>query len=100
MRLFRLLGAATFFSVLAMPAMAQAVIYEPGYCAQYYPDANCQNMGPGNPDSPEYRSRLGQTCRRGPAVRPSASLENDRGYIAPSRLQCARSDDQRPCLRM
>ncbi len=66
MRLFRLLGAATFFSVLAMPAMAQAVIYEPGYCAQYYPDANCQNMGPGNPDSPEYRSRLGQTGRTWP----------------------------------
>jgi hypothetical protein len=61
MRLFRLFGVATFFSVLAMPALAQAVIYEPGYCAQYYPDANCQNMGPGSPDSPEYRSRLGQT---------------------------------------
>ena len=39
MRLFRLFGAATAFSVLAMPALAQAVIYEPGYCAQYYPDA-------------------------------------------------------------
>ena len=63
MRLFRLLGAATVFSVLAMPAMAQAVIYEPGYCTQYYPDANCQNMGPGNPNSPEYRSRLGQSDR-------------------------------------
>jgi hypothetical protein len=49
MQLFRLLGAATIFSVLAMPAMAQAVIYEPGYCAFYYPNANCQNKGPGNP---------------------------------------------------
>jgi hypothetical protein len=63
MRLFRLLGAATVFSVLALPAMAQAVIYEPGYCAQYYPDANCQNMGPGNPNSLKYRSRLGQNDR-------------------------------------
>ena len=61
MQLFRLLGAATVLSLLATPAMAQAVIYEPGYCAQYYPDANCQNMGPGNPNSREYRSRLGQT---------------------------------------
>jgi hypothetical protein len=60
MRLFRLLGAATVLSGLAIPAMAQEVISEPGYCAQYYPDANCQNMGPGNPDSREYRSRLGQ----------------------------------------
>jgi hypothetical protein len=61
MQQFRLLGAATLLSLLAMPAMAQAVIYEPGYCAQYYPDANCQNMGPGNPNSREYRSRIGQT---------------------------------------
>jgi hypothetical protein len=50
MQLFRLLGAATVLSLLATPAMAQAV-----------PDANCQNMGPGNPNSREYRSRIGQT---------------------------------------
>jgi hypothetical protein len=60
MQLFKLLGAATVLALLAMPAMAQSVIYEPGYCAQYYPDANCQNMGPGNPNSREYRSRIGQ----------------------------------------
>ena len=29
--------------------MAQEVIRDPGYCAQYYPNANCQNYGPGNP---------------------------------------------------
>jgi hypothetical protein len=22
---------------------------EPGYCAFFYPNANCQNKGPGNP---------------------------------------------------
>jgi hypothetical protein len=63
MQLFKLFGAAAVLSQLALPAMAQAVIYEPGYCAQYYPDANCQNMGPGNPNSREYRSRLGQNDR-------------------------------------
>jgi hypothetical protein len=47
-------------SVLAIPAMAQEVISKPGYCAQYHPDANCQNMGPVNPNGREYRSRLGQ----------------------------------------
>jgi hypothetical protein len=31
------------------PALAQAVISDPGYCAQFYPSANCQNTGPGNP---------------------------------------------------
>jgi hypothetical protein len=38
-------AAATF----ATPALAQAVISDPGYCAQFYPNANCQNLGPGNP---------------------------------------------------
>jgi hypothetical protein len=31
------------------PASAQPVIQEPGYCAFFYPTANCQNKGPGNP---------------------------------------------------
>ena len=30
-------------------ANAQAVVEDPAYCAQYYPNANCQNYGPGNP---------------------------------------------------
>src|SRR5450432_1665376 len=48
---FGLLGVAAVVlsSALASPVMAQQVIYNPGYCAQYYPDANCQNLGPGNP---------------------------------------------------
>ena len=30
----------------ASPSMAQEVIYNPGYCAQFYPNANCQNGAP------------------------------------------------------
>ena len=41
--------AALAAAALATPAFAQAVIENPGYCAQYYPNANCQNLGPGNP---------------------------------------------------
>jgi hypothetical protein len=44
-----LAAAAILASALASPAMAQEVIYNPGYCAQYYPNANCQNKGPGSP---------------------------------------------------
>lgn len=48
---------ATLFSALALlflampanPAAAQHVITNPGWCAQFYPNANCQNYGPGNP---------------------------------------------------
>jgi len=46
---FALLGAALLATALASPALAQAVVEDPGYCAQYYPNANCQNYGPGNP---------------------------------------------------
>ncbi len=43
------LAFAAILSVISIPAMAQAVISEPGYCAFFYPNANCQNKGPGNP---------------------------------------------------
>jgi hypothetical protein len=47
---FALIGAAAVAAAaFATPALAQAVISDPGYCAQFYPDANCQNFGPGNP---------------------------------------------------
>ena len=47
---FRLLGAvAILATAMASPVLAQAVISEPGYCAQFYPNANCQNKGYGNP---------------------------------------------------
>src|SRR6266478_3794578 len=55
----RLLGAAALIlsSALASPVMAQEVIYSPGYCAQFYPNANCQNKGPGNPYTGDYQRR-------------------------------------------
>ncbi len=50
MKRLGLMGAAALVaSALASPVMAQEVVYEPGYCAQFYPNANCQNKGPGNP---------------------------------------------------
>ena len=42
-------------SALAGPVMAQQVVTNPGRCAQYYPDANCQNFGPGNPYTDGYQ---------------------------------------------
>jgi hypothetical protein len=44
-----LLGAIALLSMTAGPAAAQHVISNPGWCAQFYPNANCQNLGPGNP---------------------------------------------------
>jgi hypothetical protein len=56
---FALIGAAALVTAASVtPALAQAVIEDPGYCAQFYPNANCQNLGPGNPytDGGYYRS--------------------------------------------
>jgi hypothetical protein len=59
MTISRLLGAAFILSsALAGPAMAQEVISNPGYCAQFYPNANCQNKGPGNPYTGDYQRRI------------------------------------------
>ena len=52
-----LLLAPVFACVFAAPASAQAVIDNPGMCAQLYPDANCENYGPGNPYTGAYSSR-------------------------------------------
>ena len=51
-------AAAVLASTLASPAMAQEVIYNPGYCAQFYPNANCQNKGPGNPYTGSYQRQV------------------------------------------
>ena len=50
-----LFAAAVLTAAVASPAPAQEVIYNPGYCAQFYPNANCQNKGPGNPYTGNYR---------------------------------------------
>jgi hypothetical protein len=42
-------GAVLLAAAFAGQARAQAVVEDPGYCAQYYPNSNCENYGPGNP---------------------------------------------------
>jgi hypothetical protein len=50
------IGAALVaIAALATPAAAQRVVTNPGYCAQFYPNANCQNYGPGNPYTGSYQ---------------------------------------------
>ena len=61
------LGAAAALSaVTTAPALAQAVISEPGYCGFFYPNANCQNKGPGNPyTDPNYQRSQNATTWQG-----------------------------------
>ena len=37
-------AAAVAAAAFATPALAQAVIEDPGYCAEFDPGANCQNL--------------------------------------------------------
>jgi hypothetical protein len=53
-------------SALAGPAMAQAVVNDPGRCAAQFPNANCKNLGPGNPYTDgSMRSRARHVTYRG-----------------------------------
>ncbi len=66
MSISRLLIAAAALAVITGPAMAQQVISEPGYCAFFYPNANCQNKGPGNPYTDgNYQRRASQGSSQG-----------------------------------
>jgi hypothetical protein len=63
MSILKPLGAVAILTATSFtPAPAQQVIYEPGYCAFFYPNANCQNDGPGNPyTDPNYRRNGSQS---------------------------------------
>ena len=83
MSTFKLLGAVAVLSTaIATPALAQQAISEPGYCAFFYPNANCQNKGPGNPYTDPY-------ARRGFA--PSAWSSGETVGIAVKRPRLHRS---------
>jgi hypothetical protein len=64
----KLLGTAVVLSsALASPALAQQVVTNPGYCAQFYPNANCQNTGPNSPYTGDYQRRSAyQNSQNGP----------------------------------
>ena len=59
MKKFTLLGAAAILLSLGTSVMAQRVISELGYCAQFYPNANCQNEN--NPYTGDYQHRILQS---------------------------------------
>src|SRR6478672_11188586 len=70
--------AAILASALASPAMAQQVIYNPGYCAQFYPNANCQNLGPGNPYTGSYQRRAAEIVDESLDDDPILTIETTR----------------------
>jgi hypothetical protein len=74
-----LLGAAAVVlsSALAGPGTAQQVITNPGYCAQFYPNANCDNKGPGNPYTGDYQRR---TAYRNTAYRNNGNWDSNANW--------------------
>src|ERR1700744_2751996 len=87
MTTLKLLGAAALVAsaALASPVMAQQVITNPGRCAQFYPDANCQNLGAGNPYTGDYQRRTAYRTSRDD-VRQQAMHNDDarNGWHDPS----------------
>jgi hypothetical protein len=64
---------------------------EPGYCAQFYPTANCNNKGPGNP---LHRSELASRRRR-LGRSPGAELDRWRCTEATTQASVAIIKDRR-----
>jgi hypothetical protein len=78
-KIITLSGAALLLGAFATsPAAAQEVIPNPGKCAQFYPNANCENYGPGNP----YRGPQGyqQGWRNGYAWDRQSAYRRHRHY--------------------
>jgi hypothetical protein len=97
MSTFKIVGAAAALSILGtMPALAQEVISDPGYCAFFYPNANCQNKGPGNPTPiPTIIISATPSMDGGtdlPSDPPWQHRPGDRGCIDHIRLRCARNN--------
>ena len=87
MSMIRIVGAAVVLSALSVtPVSAQQVMSEPAYCAFFYPNANCQNKGPGNPyTDPNYRRNGGQSSGPGPYNYSPGSYATD--APAPKKLR-------------
>jgi hypothetical protein len=99
MSYFRLLSAAAIVAAaIASPALAQQVIYEPGYCAQFYPNANCQNEGPGNPftDPTGYYRRAGNPGMYA-STAPSSPCAQYRSYDPASGTYIGRNGRRIAC---
>jgi hypothetical protein len=75
--------ATLLAAVLTAPATAQQVISEPGYCAQFYPNANCQNKGPGNPysDGGYWRDTSAQPTGYMPVTEPRRYHHRARKHV-------------------
>jgi hypothetical protein len=78
-KLALLCAAALLSAAVAAPAAAQEVVYNPGHCAQFYPNANCQNKGSNSPYTGDHQltNRIRGAYARGPVpVRwaPSTTL--------------------------
>jgi hypothetical protein len=86
MSTLKLLSAVAVLSTaIATPALPQQVMTEPAYCAFYYPYANCQNKGPGNPyTDPNYR--------RGPVQDGRTWSSGETVGIAPKRSRTHHSN--------
>lgn len=87
MAMYRLLGTAAALAMITAPAMAQQVMGEPGYCAFFYPNANCQNKGPGNPYTGDSWLRLKQGYAGPDGSQPAGAVVKKRPRPSAARMR-------------
>jgi hypothetical protein len=85
MSIVRIFAAVVVLSAVSPAAApAQQVISEPGYCAFFYPYANCQNKGPGNPyTDPNYHRNGGLSAGQWSNASAEASPRRTRRHNKP-----------------
>ena len=71
-KIYFLSAAITAFLSAAIPppALAQAANFEPGYCAQFYPNSDCNSVGPETPGSGKTQDESIENGTSEPAVSP------------------------------
>jgi hypothetical protein len=65
---------------MATAATAQPVVSNPGRCEAAFPNANCQNVGAGNPYTSRSSTYRGERVANRRAVRTSQRSWNDSGW--------------------
>jgi len=94
MSIIKLFGPAIVAAAIVTPALAQAVISEPGYCAFFYPTANCQNEGPGNPYTDPNWRRDGGGWSANQVSNSTVGVVRKRGAQAPVAILRARAQSR------
>jgi hypothetical protein len=87
---FKVLSAVTVTilgAAVAPPAWGQSANPEPGYCAQFYPNSDCNSVGPDTPGSKKMQdeaveNEVNEAKPASPPVKPAKARKQTHGSAA------------------